>query len=158
MIGGEVNVLTGARESELWADHGQHVWSARGAVLRLSWLPAALPAALAVVDEIIHLGDAAVELVGRAGVGAGLIRVDASEPIQIAAIDSMRKKHGMVGNVVVLRGAAAVKEQADVWGLSGDVNTLLGSIKQALDPAGILGAGRGPIGRVPATVATRTHP
>ena len=158
MTGGEVDVLSGARESELWTNHGQQIWSARGAVLRLSWLPAALPAVLSVVDEINQLGDASVELVGRTGVGAGLIRVHADVPIQVAAIHRLRKKPEGVGNVVVLRGAAAVKEQTDVWGVSSDVSTLLESIKQALDPAGILGAGRGPIGRFPAAVPSKAHP
>jgi hypothetical protein len=71
--------------------------------------------------------------------------VHADVPIQVAAIQRLRKKPEVVGNVVVLRGAAAVKEQSDVWGLSSDVSALLESIKQALDPAGILGAGRGPL-------------
>jgi glycolate dehydrogenase FAD-binding subunit len=158
MTDGEVEILSGARESELWANHGQQVWSERGAVLRLSWLPAALPHVLAVVDEIKQLGAASVELVGRTGVGAGLIRVHAEVPIQVAAIERLRKKPGVLGNVVVLRGAAAVKEQTDVWGLSSDVSTLLRGLKQALDPAGILGAGRGPVGQFPAAVATKAHP
>ena len=110
------------------------------------------------VDEINQLGDASVELLGRTGVGAGLIRVHADVPIQVAAIQRLRNKSEVVGNVVVLRGAAAVKEQTDVWGLSNDVSTLLEGIKQALDPAGILGAGRGPIGRFPAAVASKAHP
>jgi hypothetical protein len=51
-----------------------------------------------------------------------------------------------------------VKEQADVWGLPNDVTTLLQGIKLALDPAGILGAGRGPIGHLPAAAAGKAHP
>jgi glycolate oxidase FAD binding subunit len=158
MTGGEVDVLGAASESDLWANHGRQIWNAAGAVIRLSWLPAALPAVLAVVDEITQLGDASVELLGRTGVGAGLIRVHADVPIQVAAIQRLRNKPEVVGNVVVLRGAAAVKEQTDVWGPSNDVSTLLEGIKQALDPAGILGAGRGPIGRFPAAVASKAHP
>jgi glycolate dehydrogenase FAD-binding subunit len=158
MTGGEVDVLSGAPESDLWANHGQQIWNAAGAVIRLSWLPAALPAVLAVVDEINQLGDASVELLGRTGVGAGLIRVHADVPIQVAAIQRLRNKPQVVGNVVVLRGAAALKEQTDVWALSSDVSTLLEGIKQALDPAGILGAGRGPIGRFTAAVASKAHP
>jgi glycolate oxidase FAD binding subunit len=158
MTGGEVDVLSGALESDLWANHGQQIWNAAGAVIRLSWLPAALPAVLAVVDEINQLGDASVELLGRTGVGAGLVRVHADLPIQVAAIQRLRKRSGVIGNVVVLRGTAAVKEQTDVWGLSSDVSTLLEGIKQALDPAGILGAGRGPIGPFPAAVPSKAHP
>jgi FAD/FMN-containing dehydrogenase len=51
----------------------------------------------------------------------------------------------VVGHVVVLRADAAVKDRADVWGPPGDTAALLGAIKRALDPAGILNAGRGPI-------------
>jgi glycolate oxidase FAD binding subunit len=154
----EVDVLSGAQESELWAHHSQRIWSAPGVVIRLSWLPAALSAVLAAVDDLDRQSAAAVELVGRSGVGAGLIRLHADEPVQVAAIEHLRKNPKVIGNVVLLRGSAAVKEQADVWGLSSDMSTLMESIKQALDPAGILGAGRGPVGHVPAPVTTKAQP
>src|SRR5262249_7360836 len=98
------------------------------------------------VDEIGQMREADVELVGRAGVGAGSVRVHAEAPIGVAAIEHLRRQIGVVGNVVVQRASSDVKEKTDVWGLSADTANLLKSIKQALDPAGVLGAGRGPIG------------
>ena len=62
MAGGEVDVLSGARESDLWANHGQQIWNAAGAVIRLSWLPAALPARWRWLTRSLQLGDASVEL------------------------------------------------------------------------------------------------
>jgi hypothetical protein len=85
-----------------------------------------------------------VALVGRAGVGAGFVRVDADASTQVKAIGLLRATDS-VGNVVVLRAAPEVKAQADVWGPPGDTAALLREIKRAFDPAGILNAGRGPV-------------
>jgi hypothetical protein len=52
---------------------------------------------------------------------------------------------GTVANVVVLRAPAAVKARIDVWGAAPDAAAVMRAIKTALDPAGILNAGRGPV-------------
>jgi hypothetical protein len=114
-------------------------------VVRVSWMPAALDAVLALVMDIGRDRARSVELVGRAGVGAGLIRVEGDVATTVRAIERLRDQSDVVGHVVVLRADAAVKDQADVWGPPGDTAALLGAIKRALDPAGILNAGRGPI-------------
>jgi hypothetical protein len=38
-----------------------------------------------------------------------------------------------------------LKQQLDVWGPLGDAGSLGASVKHALDPHGILNAGRGPV-------------
>ena len=43
------------------------------------------------------------------------------------------------------RWGAAVKEKIDVWGSMGDAAALGAAVKRALDPNGILNAGRGPV-------------
>jgi glycolate oxidase FAD binding subunit len=135
---GIVDVLTEEREVELWTTHNQRVWAVPGAVVRLSWLPAALRDVLALVDDIIHSHPVTIELVARAGVGSGFVRVNGDARTQIAAIEGFRKKSDVVGNVVVLRAGPEVKEKVDVWGPPGDTAAVLGAIKNALDPAGIL--------------------
>lgn len=135
---GIVDSLTEAREVELWTTHNQRVWAAPGAVVRLSWLPAALRDVLALVDEIMHSHPATIELVARAGVGSGFVSVNGDARTQVAAIEGFRKKSDVVGNVVVLRAGPEVKEEVDVWGPPGDTSAVLGAIKNALDPAGIL--------------------
>jgi glycolate oxidase FAD binding subunit len=145
LLADELDVLTGTGEAELWRDHTRRFWESDGAVVRVSWMPAALDAVLALVMDIGRDRARSVELVGRAGVGAGLIRVEGDVATTVRAIERLRDQSDVVGHVVVLRADAAVKDQADVWGPPGDTAALLGAIKRALDPAGILNAGRGPI-------------
>ena len=139
-----VQVLNGAAETEAWRGHQALVWGPPGAVIRLSWLPGALPGVLALLEDIGRLGARSVALVARAGVGAGFVRVDADLCTQVQAIEILRASD-VVGNVVVLRAAPEVKAQADVWGPPGETAALLREVKRAFDPAGILNAGRGPV-------------
>ena len=140
-----VDLVTGAHETELWRDHAHPLWTAPGAVVRVSWLPAALEAVLALVERIGRGGAGAIELVGRAGVGAGFARVGGGTTAQVRAIEHLRAIPDVIGNVVVLSADLAVKERADVWGPPGGAVALLRAVKTALDPAGILNAGRGPV-------------
>jgi hypothetical protein len=113
--------------------------------VRVSWLPAALEHVIALVERIGADGVTAIELAGRAGVGVGLVRVDADVAAQVRAVAELRARPEVVGHVVVLRADQAVKENVEVWGPPGDTTALLGAIKHALDPNGILSAGRGPM-------------
>jgi glycolate oxidase FAD binding subunit len=145
LAAGRLDVLSGAGETALWRDHTRRLWDSAGAVVRVSWLPAVLDAVLALVNDIGGDGARSVELVGRAGLGAGLIRVEGDVTTQVRAIERLREQPDVVGHVVVLRADAAVKEHADVWGPPGDAAALLHAVKRAFDPAGILNAGRGPL-------------
>ncbi len=140
-----IDLVTGAHESELWRDHARRLWTAAGAVVRVGWPPAALEGVLALVERIGREGASAIELVGRAGVGAGSVRVSGDTTTQVRAVEHLRAQRDVIGNVVVLRADLAVKERADVWGPPGDAVALLRAVKTALDPAGILNAGRGPV-------------
>jgi hypothetical protein len=77
-------------------------------------------------------------------VGAGLIRIDADEAAQARIISQLRETAAF-GNVVIARGSVALKALVDVWGPQGDRQNLLGSLKRAFDPNGVLNAGRGPL-------------
>jgi glycolate oxidase FAD binding subunit len=140
----QITVVSGGAEAELWSSHRDLAWAPGGIVLRISWLLAALPTVLASIEEISRSG-AQVDLIGRAGVGAGFVRVDGNEAVQIDAVRRLRAAPTDIGNVVVLRAATTVKEKVDVWGMPASTSNLLRSVKEALDPAGILNAGRGPI-------------
>ncbi len=140
-----VDVLRGVAETDAWRDHARRLWTAPGAVVKVSWLPAALEAVLALVERIRGDKGTSIELVGRAGVGAGLIRIEGDTATQVKAIEDLRAKPDVIGHVVVLRADRGVKEKADVWGPAGDTAALLCGVKAALDPAGILNAARGPV-------------
>ena len=113
--------------------------------MRASWLPANIAAVLAELDErIAPSGSRRAQLIGRAGVGAGLIRIDGDAAAQARAIEQLRAS-AVFGNVVIVRGSAGLKALVDVWGSHGDRQPLFDSLKRALDPHGVLNAGRGPL-------------
>ena len=195
-------IVDGDRERALWREHATRLWDADGAIVRASWLPADVAAALAEIERIAEPAMAmerepfdsplilspskderiaqdtpfdrplipspskdervaqgrpvrraaaagpkaspSIEVIGRAGVGAGLIRIDADEPAQARIIGQLRETAAF-GNVVIVRGSAVLKTLVDVWGPQGDRQSLFGSLKQAFDPNGVLNAGRGPL-------------
>jgi glycolate oxidase FAD binding subunit len=184
------HVVDGDAERALWREHASRLWEASGAIVRASWLPADVAAALAEIERIAEPAMAterersdpmerepfdsplilspstdervaqgrpvrraaaarlkaspSIELIGRGAVGAGHVRIDADEPAQAQIISQLRETAAF-GNVVIVRGSAALKALVDVWGPQGDRQSLLGSLKRAFDPEGVLNAGRGPL-------------
>jgi glycolate dehydrogenase FAD-binding subunit len=135
-----IDVIDGDAETALWRDHNARVWSAPGAIVRASWLPATITTAVA---ELKTMG-AQIELVGRAALGAGLLRIEGDTDAQTRVITRLRQSPSF-GNIVVLRGSDSLKAAVDVWGAMGDRALLLASLKRALDPHNTLNAGRGPL-------------
>jgi len=204
------HVVDGDAERALWREHASRLWDETGAIVRASWLPADVAAALPELERIAEPAMAterersdlmerepfdsplilspskderiaqdrpfdpplilspskdervaqdrpvrraaaarlkaspSIELIGRGGVGAGHIRIAADEPAQAQIISQLRETAAF-GNVVIVRGSAALKALVDVWGPQGDRQSLLGSLKRAFDPNGVLNAGRGPL-------------
>ena len=184
------HVVDGDAERALWREHASRLWDETGAIVRASWLPADVAAALLELERIAEPAMAterersdlmerepfdpplilspskdervaqdrpvrraaaarlkaspSIELIGRGGVGAGHIRIAADEPAQAQIISQLRETAAF-GNVVIVRGSAALKALVDVWGPQGDRQSLLGSLKRAFDPNGVLNAGRGPL-------------
>jgi glycolate oxidase FAD binding subunit len=132
-----INVVDGYAERTLWQAHATQLWERAGAIVRASWLPASIAAVLGELP-------AGAEMIGRAGIGAGLVRIDGDDSEQARVIGQLRHSPH-VGNVVVMRGAAGLKALVDVWGPQGDRQRLLSTMKRAFDPNGVLNAGRGPL-------------
>ena len=140
-----IDLVAGPAEADVWRRQTRGVWESPGSIVRASWLPANLPAVLSLFIGMADAGGQRMQLAGRAGVGAGLIRIEGNASAHAAAIEGLRARPGVVGHVVVLRADAVVKHQIDVWGAPGDHEALLAAVKRAFDPAGILNAGRGPV-------------
>ena len=134
--------LESTTEREAWEAHSRQVWDAPGAIVRASWLPAE---ASAVMHELRHVaGSACIQLVGRAAVGTGLLRIDADLRTQASIVEQLRAS-ATFGSVVIIRGSQDLKALVDVWDAPGDLAPVWASLKRALDPGGILNAGRGPL-------------
>jgi glycolate dehydrogenase FAD-binding subunit len=132
-----LDVVDGYAERTLWRGHTSGLWEKPGAIVRASWLPAAL---VLVMGEL----PPSAEMIGRAAVGAGLVRVDGTEREQARIIEMLRHSP-YFGNVVIVRAPPSLKNLVDVWGPPGDRGRLLASMKRAFDPHGVLNAARGPI-------------
>jgi glycolate oxidase FAD binding subunit len=144
ILGVASEVLRDAAEVEVWSHQLRAAWEGTGATVRLSWRPADLVQVLPYVEEMQRRIAVPVVLTGRVGVGAGLVRIDGTAPVQPTAIETLRASP-LLGHVVVLRADRSVKDQVDVWGPIGDSGRVMEAIKRKLDPAAILNAGRGPI-------------
>ncbi len=140
-----VDVVDGDQEVTLWREQVEDVWSSRDVVVRVGWLPASPDSLFGVLRDIEHLDGVRAMLVGRAGTGSGHVRLSGEPHGQVRAIERLRAGRTRINHVVILRAAPAIKRHIDVWGPLGDAAIAMRSIKRAFDPAGILGAGRGPI-------------
>jgi hypothetical protein len=128
---------------EVWTDQTRLPWAATGAVIRFGWLPAKLAEITTLMHEVEQIAGPIV-MVGRVGTGAGLMRIEADARTQAAVVERLRSST-WVGNVVLLRAAAELKKQIDVWGPPSSTFDTACALKHMFDPAGILNANRGPI-------------
>lgn len=141
---GTGDVLADETDAAVWRDLQARAFAPTGALVGMTWLPAALPDVLALLEELAPHGDR-VELFARAGVGAGLVRLGGDAGWQASVITRLRSRPDLVSHVVIRRAPPAVKQQVDVWGPPGAAGRIGALLKRALDPMDILNAGRGPV-------------
>jgi len=147
-------IVDGDAERRVWDQWARGLWDSPGAIVRASWLPAEIASALAALKGCAtaatttgvtpDITPTVTQLGGRAAVGAGLIRIDGDARAQAATIEQLRRSTAF-RHVVIVRGSDELKSLVDVWGPLGDRERLLVSLKRALDPIGVLNAGRGPL-------------
>lgn len=135
----------GPDEAARWAELGRGAWNGGNAAVRASWMPAAIGDVAALVQSTARVTGARMELAGRAALGVGTVHLDGEPPAIVAAIGSLRAARELLHHVVLVRAAPAVREQTEVWIAPGSAARVLAAIKSAMDPAGSLNAGRGPI-------------
>jgi len=145
MMLGATKIFQGDAERALWSQHNERVWTGTGAVVRASWLPANLAAAIGELKSCAATsGVIEIEMLGRATVGSGLVRINGEAKAQARVVEQLRRSASF-GNVVLRRGSPELKSLVDVWDGSAERQPLFASLKRALDPQGILNPGRGPI-------------
>ena len=137
--------LDGDREAALWRERAVESRGESVTEVRASWLPASLPAVLALLDQVARAESVEVELIARAAVGAGAIRIEGDAAARASVVMRLRDQPETVGHVVVTRAGRDVKHRADVWGQPLSSAAIASALKRALDPAGVLNAGRGPV-------------
>lgn len=136
----DCRTLAGDAERDRWTVHAGKPWDAPGTVIRLAWRPSDL---LTAMGELVRIAGAkGFELAGRLGAGSGWVRLGGDVEDQREAISRLQQSDA-VGNVVVARAPLALRTPALVWGPRPALR-ILQTLKSELDPAGILGAGRGP--------------
>jgi len=143
--GAQSDIVSGADEAALWQAHAARPWNKSGCVIKVSTLLAEIPSLLDWLRDAEAGSD--WELVGRAGVGVLLLRLDGADDEQerVAIQLRARFKPGE-GHVSVLRASADLKKRLEAFGSVGDALPLMQTIKRQFDPAGILNPGRGPGG------------
>lgn len=141
---GSGEIITGDPEAALWRRYQARASASAGTVVRFSWLPAALADVLALVEEMSG-AHGSVELVARAAVGAGLLRIDGGVDAQAAVVERLRARGDLVRHVTIQDAPPEVKVRVDAWGPPAAEASVLSAIKRALDPSGVLNAGRGPL-------------
>ena len=141
LVHAETTALREGIEARAWSEQVGLAWEGDATVVRCSWLPAQLGDVLALVRTL--RGECGVTLTGRVGTGSGLLRLAGGDAAVAAAILRLRLDASPVAHVVVLRGSRALRSQVDVWGAAPSAPAA--ALKRALDPTGILNAGRGPL-------------
>lgn len=133
--GGRAAIAAGALEHRTWDAHAARPWCSGGVVAKLAILPAQLAAAL---DTIASAAGAwEWEVVGRAGLGVYLLRLDADAATAASLIRNLRAHPALGGaHLVILRGPAELSGAVNAPG--GDSVAVMQAVKRAFDPLGIL--------------------
>lgn len=124
----------GTQSSDLPPAFGQRPGSAGDVLLRLAYVPTALP-------DVLGLLPAGAAVAASAATGVAYAAVAAETAV--AALPGLRSSlapHD--GSAVVLRAPEAVRDRLDHWGPVGDAMELMGRVKERFDPGRRMSPGR----------------
>ena len=125
MMLGAAKLFEGDAERAFWSQHNERVWTGTGAIVRASWLPANLAAAIGELKSCAATsGVIEIEMLGRAAVGSGLVRIEGEAKAQARAIEQLRRSAAF-GNVVLRRGSTGAEVTRRRLGRFGRASTSL---------------------------------
>jgi glycolate oxidase FAD binding subunit len=141
---GRAAVLDEAAAQRVWREMTLRPVGNGDVRLKLSALPADLPAVIRTVFQACGAAGLSPRLTGHAG--SGILFVDltgADVPALARVVQTLRGDATLKqGSVVVLEAPPALKATIDVWGYAGDALSLMRRVKEAFDPGRILAPGR----------------
>jgi glycolate oxidase FAD binding subunit len=140
-----IELVEGVDEKELWREHERHPWEESGCVVKLSLLPTRI---VPIADWLQKmLPETKWELIGRAGLGVLLLRLDANEDDLERYLIELQSQFAR-GDLFmsVLRASPTLKRRLAAREAQTNALSLMQAIKRQFDPAGILNPGRGPGG------------
>jgi glycolate oxidase FAD binding subunit len=150
--GRRATILRGDDEEREWSSHRERPWGGRGAVAKITCLPADVPATLEALgvrgtSTKAAADNCCADAIGRARVGVLLARFDGDLTSQSSAIGALRRRNAPGrGSVVLVRASDELESAVGRWGPLGDAFDVMQSLKRAFDPNGTLNPGRGPGG------------
>jgi glycolate oxidase FAD binding subunit len=131
--GAEARVIAGEAEEREWRAHANRPWSGDGAVVKMTLLPGDLASALDLIQRTTN--GAPFEVVGRAGLGVLLLRLEGESDDHTRVVAALRARVPIEkGSIAVLRGSAALRASAP----SAAAGQVMHAVKQAFDPSGVL--------------------
>jgi glycolate oxidase FAD binding subunit len=135
-LGLRADVLDGADEAREWDTHAARPWGGTSVVASVSCLPADLGATLEAID---HATGGRFDAIGRAAIGALLVRIDLPQEKQRLAIETLRSRVPPDrGSVVLRRASRDLANAVGIWGNVGSAMRVMRSVRQSLDPQGTL--------------------
>ena len=130
--GGAARIVDSEDEAREWRVHAERPWHGNGVVLKVTLLPADLSNGLDAIRSAA--AGSPYDVIGRAGVGVLLARIDGDHALQARAIETLRSRVPLArGSVTVLRG----REGLAVTSASGDVSRLMQAVRRSFDPSGV---------------------
>lgn len=141
-LGLQGSIYSGADEAELWQKLEEQMWefhTETNLTCKIGVLPTA---AATTITQMEALAGDKVKVKIHAGSGLGILRLDE----EVATAEIILKMRSLCqsqsGYLTILEAPAALKQQIDVWGYTGNALDLMRKIKNQFDPGNILSPNR----------------
>jgi glycolate oxidase FAD binding subunit len=146
--GGRAVIVDDEDEAETWNGHSLTIAAAEASTLvRISILPTDLGHALDNIERTAMAGGVSHHVIGRAGLGVLVLRLQGRMEARISAVHQLRELLARIaGRVMVTSAEPELRARLDPWGTAGASISIMHALKQQFDPKHILNPGRVPWG------------